>query len=146
MPDLTNDQLGVILEISKDIQRRIKCNGMPELDEDLAEMIELLEGAVEPPTIDSIEPDEMVAPGPDAQLSVIGTGFTTTSIINWNGGDEITEFVNEGKLTTLVKPDTVQAPLPFELLVYVRNGAVQSNTVTFTFTEEEPAHGRRKRR
>ena len=38
-------QLDTILEISKDVQQRVKANGMPELDEDLAEMITLLEDA-----------------------------------------------------------------------------------------------------
>ena len=46
---LTTEQLTTILEISKDIQIRIKANGMPELDEDLAEMIALLEAAAEAP-------------------------------------------------------------------------------------------------
>jgi hypothetical protein len=42
---ITMSQLDTILEISKDVQQRVKANGMPELDEDLAEMITLLEDA-----------------------------------------------------------------------------------------------------
>jgi hypothetical protein len=42
---ITEGQMKQILGICKDVQIRIKANGMPELDEDLAEMIELLEGA-----------------------------------------------------------------------------------------------------
>jgi hypothetical protein len=134
--NITQDQLEVMLEISKDVQKRVKANGMPELDEDLAEMIELLEGASSSaPVIESLSPNVLTVPGIDTVLSVIGTGFTEESVINWNGGDEVTEFVDEEELTTIVRPSTVQAPLPFELDVYVKNGTAKSNIVKFTFTE-----------
>lgn len=133
---LTEEQLNTVLVIAKDLQERIPCNGMPELDQDLAEMIEILEGAsgAGALTIDGLNPAELEVPGPDYQVVVHGTGYTAESIINWNGGDEVTEFVSDIKLRTLVKPSTVQAPLPFELPVYVRNGEVQSNVAIFTFT------------
>jgi len=94
-----------------------------------------------PPTLDALNPNTLPAPGPNSQVVFNGTGFNQNTVINWNGGDEVTEFVNEGELRTVVKPSLVQAPLPFTLPVYVRNGELKSNVLEFTFTEA-PARNR----
>lgn len=47
--NITDEQLVTMLTITKDVEKRIACNGMPELDQDLKEMIELLEAAVPKP-------------------------------------------------------------------------------------------------
>ena len=93
------------------------------------------------PVLVSLTPDTLPAPGPDSQVVFNGTGFNENTVINWNGGDEVTEFVSETELRTVVKPSTVEAPLPFTLPVYVRHGEVQSNVLEFTFTEA-PTRGR----
>lgn len=90
------------------------------------------------PTLDSLDPASLSVPGPDSVVVFHGAGFNEDTTINWNGGDEITEFISETEVRTLVKPSTVEAPLPFTLPVYVWHGGVQSNTIDFTFTEEEP--------
>lgn len=95
------------------------------------------------PVIESLSPDTLPVPGADHELSVLGSGFTEESIIVWNNGEEPTEYVDEGTLKTIVKPSTVQAPLPFTLPVYVRNEDLQSNAVSFTFTQAE-AKGAKK--
>ena len=87
----------------------------------------------EPPVLDSIIPATLPVWAQDTEVTFRGEGFTEESVINWNGGDEVTDFVSETELKTLVKPSTVQAPLPFELQTYVRNGDKQSQPVTFTF-------------
>lgn len=147
---LTEEQLNTVITISKDVQERVKANGMPELDEDLAEMIELLEAAAggsgvgeNAPLVASLDPESMNVPGPDAPILVIGSGFTEESVIIWNGGDEETEFVSPTKVRTTVKVSTVEAPLPFTLPVQVRNEDQVSNALQFTFTEA-PIQGRRK--
>lgn len=144
---LTEEQLNTIIAISKDVQERVKANGMPELDEDIAEMIELLEGAAgaggEPPRVTGLDPTSMNVPGPDAPIMVTGSGFTEESVIIWNGADEVTEFVSATKLRTTVKVSIVEAPLPFTLPVQVRNEDQISNALDFTFTEA-PLQGRRK--
>lgn len=145
---LTEEQLNTVIAISKDVQERVKANGMPELDEDLAEMIELLEGAAgggvdeNAPLLASLDPESMNVPGPDAPILVIGSGFTEESVIVWNGSDEETEFVSATKVRTTVKVSTVEAPLPFTLPVQVRNGEAESNELQFTFTQAPI--GRRK--
>ena len=143
---LTEDQLTTIIAISKDVQERVKANGMPELDQDIAEMIELLEEAAgiggEPPRLVGLDPASMNVPGPDAPLMVTGSGFTEESVVIWNGADEVTEFVSATKVRTTVKVSTVEAPLPFTLPVQVRNGDKVSNTLEFIF--EEAPIGRRR--
>jgi len=42
---VTQEQLERMIVITKDVQERVKANGMPELDEELAEMIVILEEA-----------------------------------------------------------------------------------------------------
>jgi hypothetical protein len=83
-------------------------------------------------------------PGPDSEIAIQGTGFNPTTVINWNGGDEVTDFISETELRTTVKPSTVAVALPFTLPVYVRNGTLQSNVLEFTFTEaaEPPLRSR----
>lgn len=93
------------------------------------------------PTLTSVEPPSLPAPGPDSQVAFHGTGFNEDTTINWNGGDEPTEFISETEVRTVVKPSTVQAPLPFTLPVYVHNAGIGSNVLEFTFTEAE---GRRQ--
>jgi hypothetical protein len=94
-------------------------------------------GAAPTPTLEFIAPATLNVPGPDAELVLVGAGFTSTSIIVWNNGDEATEFVSNAELRTIIKPSTVEATLPFTLPVYVRNGSIRSNSVDFTFTEGE---------
>jgi hypothetical protein len=87
------------------------------------------------PALTSLAPATLTVPGPDSELILQGTGFNENSIINWNGGDEPTEFVSETELRTVVKPSTVEAPLPFTLPIYVHHGGLKSNVLDFTFTE-----------
>jgi hypothetical protein len=57
---ITQAQLDRMIEISKDVQERVKANGMPELDEDIAEMIRLMEEAqpLVPPPGEEIIPEK----------------------------------------------------------------------------------------
>jgi IPT/TIG domain len=87
------------------------------------------------PALTSLAPATLTVPGPDSEVILQGTGFNENTVINWNGGDEPTQFVSETELRTVVKPSTVEAPLPFTLPVYVHHGDLSSNVVDFTFTE-----------
>lgn len=92
----------------------------------------------ETPAITALEPNTLTVDAPDTPIEVIGTGFNEKSVIVWNGGDEATSFIDEEHLSTICKPSTVQAPLPFACPVAVRNGELLfSNTLTFEFTEAE---------
>jgi len=97
----------------------------------------LAEGGVvspfEIPTLSGIDPATAVVGDADLTMTATGTGFTTDSRINFNGGDEPTEFLSETQLTTIVKPSTAWhegATVP----VLVRTGEWKSAAYDFTFT------------
>ena len=96
------------------------------------------------PVLTSLTPAELSVPGVDSEVVLTGTGFSAQSVVNWNGGDEATDFISETELRTTVKPSTVQAPLPFVLSVYVHQAGLQSNALNFTFVEAVEARKRRK--
>jgi hypothetical protein len=98
------------------------------------------------PTIESLDPDEADAgDAEDITMHVRGSGFTAQSVIVFNGHDEPTVFVDEGDITTIVKPSlfTVPAVCP----VLVKNGDKQSEADEFEFLDaEEPAASRTSKR
>jgi IPT/TIG domain len=75
-------------------------------------------------------------------MTVTGTGFAPYSKIVFNGGDEVTTFVSETELSTIIKPSLAGAAIAVP--VTVRNGTKVSNMVQFTFTDVL-ARGARKR-
>jgi hypothetical protein len=88
-----------------------------------------------PINIASLNPPSMIVGGAQQTLEVIGDGFTSASVIVFNGGDEKTTFVDANKVTTIVKPALASGPI--SLPIYVRNYQRPSNTVQFEFVEAE---------
>jgi IPT/TIG domain len=93
--------------------------------------------------ISELSPAELPVSDPDTEVTVTGTNFNDRTVIVWNGGDELTDFVDSEHVKTTVKPSTVEIEPPFSLPVQVRNDEILSNTLTFTFTKgieanEEP--------
>jgi hypothetical protein len=84
------------------------------------------------PVLTSLNPATAVHGGADVTLHCLGSGFTATSVINFNGGNEATTFVNAGDITTLVKPSLVGQAIAVP--VSVLNGVLASQPKTFTFT------------
>lgn len=84
------------------------------------------------PVINSLNPNTAVVGGPDLTMTVIGSGFTSGSVIVWNGGDEPTTFVSATQVSTGVKPSTASGP--WSIPVAVRNGDKISNSLAFQFT------------
>jgi hypothetical protein len=85
------------------------------------------------PTITGLNPDTMPVPSPDFLVEVLGTGFNPASVIVWNHQDVETEYLDEGKLQTLIQTTAVSVDP-----VAVRNGEKLSNEVNFTFTKSAP--------
>jgi hypothetical protein len=85
------------------------------------------------PVLDSIEPESVDLGSPDVTVFFRGSGFTATSVIVWNGGDEPTGYVSETELTTVVKPSTASGAI--DVPVSVRNDQVYTDPLTFSFTE-----------
>jgi hypothetical protein len=85
-----------------------------------------------PPTLTSISPDTAVAgTDPDFVLSCVGTDFTHASVIYFGQEDEPTTFVSDTEITTGVKPSLF---VPDTVPVKVRTGALDTDSVDFTFT------------
>ena len=87
----------------------------------------------EPPVLSSIEPNELPVWAQDTEVFFNGSNFTESSVIIWNNGEEATKFISAEQLSTIVKPSTVQAPLPFSLQAYVTDNGKQTTHLVFTF-------------
>jgi hypothetical protein len=65
-------------------------------------------------------------------LTVTGANFDSSSVVNWNGSQRATIFVNSGQLTASILPQ--DAAFPGTANVTVSNAAGPSNTAIFTMT------------
>jgi len=91
----------------------------------------------DPPQLSYIVPNSAAVGDPALTLEVHGSGFSDTSVIVWNNGDEATTFVDSTQVTTGVDPTTATGT--YTVPVQVRNGASSvSNALLFTFTEAPP--------
>jgi len=93
-----------------------------------------------PPTVTALSPDTAVSGDPDLTLYVSGENFTPQSVIHFGHHDEPTTHNADGTLSTGVKP-SLFVPAPVE--VSVRTGPLESNVMTFTFTEAAGARSKR---
>lgn len=87
----------------------------------------------EEPSLASIDPTEAEIGSEDIVMTAIGTNFTPTSLIYFNGGAEATTFVSDTELTTGIKPSLVGAAI--DVPVWVQQGSVKTEEQTFSFTE-----------
>jgi hypothetical protein len=88
------------------------------------------------PVLDSIDPISAELGGENVTLRAIGSNFTETSVIYFNGGAEMTEFVSETEVTTTVKPSL--ASVAITVPVTVRQGTYETAPQDFEFTETPP--------
>jgi hypothetical protein len=84
------------------------------------------------PVLTSLNPATAAKGSADLTLHCLGSGFTANSVINFNGGNEPTTFVNAGDITTIVKPSLVSIAIAVPVVVV--NGVLSSAPKTFTFT------------
>jgi len=96
------------------------------------------------PAIISLTPSTAVRGTDDFEMAVNGTGFKTDTVIVFNGGDELTDYISDTEVRTGVKPSLVSAAVTVP--VCVRNGATLSNTMNFSFTDPDTPAGRRTSR
>ena len=81
----------------------------------------------------------------DTTTAFVGSGFTEDSEIIWNGSPEPTTFANSSRLTTIVKPSTVEAELPVTVQAWIRTGSKESAKLDFTFTEGEESRSSKQK-
>lgn len=94
-------------------------------------------GSVVVPKVTSLTPNSAEVGDPSFLLHVHGTGFTSGSIIMFNGGEEPTTFVGPTELTTQVDMTTVAGPAVVPVAVLSTDG-VLSDSMNFAFTDGTP--------
>lgn len=75
------------------------------------------------PTLVALDPASTAAAGPGFYLTVYGTGFTSSSVVRWNGSDLTTTFVSSSQVFALI------------------GAASRSSSGTFPITVFNPAPG-----
>jgi hypothetical protein len=85
------------------------------------------------PAITAITPDTCAIGDADFTLDITGIGFNENTIIFFAGHDEPTTFDGTDTVSTGVKPSLWGSPATVQ--VYVRNGTLHSDPVSFSFTE-----------
>ena len=78
-------------------------------------------------------PDATAPGGPGFTLTVNGTGFVSTSVVNWNGSPRTTTFVTKSQLTATILPSDIATASTATVTVVSPNpGGGVSNTQFFS--------------
>ncbi|HEY8036864.1 MAG TPA: IPT/TIG domain-containing protein [Methylobacter sp.] len=91
------------------------------------------------PVIDSMQPNVVMAGGPDFTLTVSGSGFTPNAIVQCNGESLPTTFVNAQELTATVKSSLIIGAINVSITVTVNGTA--SDPATLTIANRKPTIG-----
>jgi hypothetical protein len=62
------------------------------------------------PYLNPLQPDSATPGGAAFPLTVTGTGFVSTSVVNWNGSQRTTTFVNSSQLTAAITAADIANP------------------------------------
>jgi uncharacterized protein YdgA (DUF945 family) len=91
------------------------------------------------PAITSLSPNVAAVGGPDFTLTVNGTGFVSTSVVNWNGAPKTTTFVSATQLrAAILAADIAAVGTPSVTVVNPAPGGGPSNAQTFTIAIPNP--------
>jgi photosystem II stability/assembly factor-like uncharacterized protein len=90
------------------------------------------------PAISSLSPSTTAAGGPTFTLTVNGTSFTSTSVVEWNGSDLATTFVSGTELTATVPSTNIATAGTFQVTV-VNPGVAPSNPEPFAVDNLVPS-------
>jgi hypothetical protein len=91
------------------------------------------------PVIDTLEPNIAAAGDASFQLTVMGSGFTSSAVVKWNGTALPTTFVNEQQLTAGVSASLIAKTGTASLTVVI--GDTSSSAVVFTIAGAQPTIG-----
>jgi len=79
------------------------------------------------PYLNPLQPDAATPGGSAFVLTVTGTGFVSTSVVNWNGGPRTTTFVNASKLTAQITAADIATPTTATITVATPGGGVSNS-------------------
>ena len=96
-----------------------------------------------PPVISSISPNPMYTGSPDTQITVIGTGFTTDSTVQWNGTDLVVNglggsYLGATLIVTVPAADLAKAGTATVTVNTPTARPSLSNSVTVTISDPPP--------
>ena len=91
------------------------------------------------PTLTAISPTSTIAGNPGFTLTLTGTGFISSSTVNWNSSPRATIFVSSTTLTaTILDSDVATAGTASVTVVTPAPGGGTSNSETFTILNPVP--------
>ncbi len=113
---------------------------------------EIFEITTAVPALASLSPNSAIAGGPAFTLTVNGSNFLNTAIVQWNGANLVTTFVSATQLTTAVPATDIASVGTASVVVFnpVNAGGANairrqggpagtfSNTLTFTINASNP--------
>jgi subtilisin family serine protease len=92
-----------------------------------------------PPVVTSIAPAFAGVGSPAFTLAVVGTGFTPSSVVRWNGADRATTFVNTTQLRASIAPADVATAAQAQVTVFAPSpGGGASAVTTFSILSSAP--------
>ena len=92
------------------------------------------------PAITTISPSTLSAGSGAFTLTVNGSNFVSTSVVNWNGSPRVTTFVSATQLTAAITAADILTANLYSVTVFNPTpGGGTSNVVTFTATTPVPA-------
>lgn len=89
-----------------------------------------------PVTVTSLAPAGLNAGAPATVLTVTGSGFVTSSVVQWNGTPLSTSYVSPTSLTANVPGADLTSPASVSVTVTNGAGAASSSPVTFAIGEQ----------
>jgi N-acetylneuraminic acid mutarotase len=91
------------------------------------------------PTLTTLSPSSANSGGAAFILTVYGTNFIGTSVVNWNGSPRITTFVNSSQLTVSINATDISLAGSYPVTVFnSAPGGGTSNTINFTVNQTNP--------
>ncbi len=90
------------------------------------------------PTITTISPSSTTAPGATFTLTINGTGFNSSSVVNWNGAGRTTNYVSSTQLTAPITAADVAAAGTASVFNPAPGGGTSAAA---TFTIKSPGSG-----
>ncbi len=84
------------------------------------------------PTISSISPASVQAGTQPFTMVVTGSGFTSNSVVRWNGADQATKFVSSRQLTFTVPATYVASPGTAAITVFTTQPAPILSSISIT--------------
>jgi hypothetical protein len=86
------------------------------------------------PLLTKVEPAQAMVGQNPIRIHFLGLGFTPTSIIVWNGGDEPTTMHSETDLSTGLDPSSASGT--YTVPVWVREGALITQKLSFSLVKQ----------